>query len=224
MNKSLVSALSLVLLAMPFGGHAATIGADIFDVNLTANGSEMLFAGYAAPDGIPPDDVVDSGQNIDAFQVKWVDGDTFFFSATAQEITDLTVAIFGLDFTEGPLAAFIRNVVFDPTQGGFTGFVGHTRIAAPAITFDTRNIVIKLPEIPSNALAEQFFVDAGEAFEGQLVNLAADGISFYFNVTATPNVASVPLPAGGWLLAGAVGLLAAQRRRKSASSRRENDV
>ncbi len=196
----------------------ATIGTDAFNVDLSVNSTDVAFAGVSAPSGVSSGDLAPGTiSDINEFALSWVDDDTFFFSLTGTFANNITIKLLGLNFTEGLLPAFIRNVVFDRTQGDISGFVGNTSIPTFGISFDTNNITISLAEIPSAAPAEQSFIDDGIAFPGQVVNLVGDGIRFHFNVTATPSTgpATVPLPASVLLLGGAMSLLAVAGRRRA---------
>lgn len=207
--------------SLPITANAATIANDNYDLTVS-NAGDVVTSNQSA---VFPVDIFNSADpglisgtsGGTGFEMAWVDGDTFFVAGLDRvAIVDMVFELAGLNFLQGAIPAGIVSVVFDPVATKLSDFVGNTSIVGPTIAFTASSIKITLDLIPDNAPAEQEFIDAGIAEPGDLVNLAADGIRFYFDVTATPDgPAAVPLPAGVWLLGGAIGLLAVARRRKA---------
>jgi hypothetical protein len=223
MANFLTPAVAALVLALPLTANAATIENDNYDLTVSQSG-DVVTSNQSA---IFPVDIFDFSDPAvirgtaasTEFEFAWVDGDTFFVSGSDRSaIVGLVFELAGLNFLQGGVPATIASVVFDPIATDLSGFAGFTSIVGPSIEFTKTSIKITLDFIPDAAPIEQEFIDQGIGEEGDLINVAADGVRFFFDVTARPidqGPAAVPLPAGVWLLGGAVGLLAAASRRKA---------
>lgn len=206
--SALLSSIALLSLS-PIATSAATIAGDTFDLNVSLDQEVVSFVGLSSS-------AVASGtvSTVDNFEVSWFDNDTFIVRAgSGFTIAGISFELIGLDFLEGLLPASIVGVTYDPIASNLYGYVGYSSIQPPVASFTANSILVTLGLIPSQAFPEPEFIDE---FGPSPVNVAADFVPFYFNVstrTAT-GPATVPLPAGGALLLASLGLLATSPRRR----------
>lgn len=187
--------------------HAASIGNDSFtfssdDSAIVANVVARSEAGLCDVDG-------GSGcgggiAGTTDYYVDWIDEDTFDIGIGFDPFDTVFFLLDDLDFTEGGKAANIVRVDFR-SNGPHSEFLADPDFNPEGI----QGFVDPVVGFSPNSVTINFFGLA--AFGG-------DGPLFRFDVRAEAENGGagtpvVPLPAAGWLLMGALGSLAALRRK-----------
>lgn len=199
----------LILGALAGPGHAATVTGDTFRLGFFDGPGEVapsLGAVVEGTAGAAGNDVEAEFENGTFFTVDWVDDDSvdvsFFGGFGATDGFDLAYTLSSLDFALGGVATPITGVTFNRGASNIDEFLGDEEIGQPPLSAFQEPVL---------SFTDTSFTATFAFFDSRLIG---DGPRLRYDVAAGPAAPPpVPLPAAMPLLAGALGLLVAWRRR-----------